>query len=497
MGGASDRESNLVEPNEARSAALVAFLSSPEAYGGGATSAVSVAETHISWVFLTDSHAYKVKKPVRFPFLDYSTLEQRRQACRDEVRLNNRLAAGTYRGVVPICESPGGKLKLAGEGDVIEYCVQMQRLPADRMLDRLIHDGRATGADIDRLLGILVPFYRSVAHGPEIAEHGSARAIEANARENMNLLEAPDHFLPRATLQRVRASQLQFLQLRAELFAKRAAMGRVCEGHGDLRPEHVCMMEQPVVFDCLEFSLALRSADVANELAFLAMEFDYLGVPELGHTLINGYRAQSGDDVPDGLVSFFKSYRACVRGKVEELRAAQQTNAAAERSRARARRYLQLASSYAAEFYRPKVFVMVGASGTGKSTICEALSNALGLEILRTDAVRRELAGFRQPGRDLLRFDDIANLSNVVPPGGDASCRRSFNRAGRHLSGFGVPRLRGAIGAATRRRSVFHLLSMSARRCAAADYPPDRTWRRPVGRSSGIIRLAAKKTAPD
>jgi predicted kinase len=196
---------------------------------------------------------------------------------------------------------------------------------------------------------------------------------------------------------RVRASQLQLLNLSAQLFTERIESGKVCEGHGDLRPEHVCMLEPPVVFDCVEFSLPLRAADVISELAFLAMELDFLGVPNLARALIDEYRERTGDTVPSRLAYFYKCYRACVRAKVQLLRANQQSESEALRSRTRACRYLQLASAYSVEFYRPKLFVMVGAAGTGKSTIADALADALGLEILRTDAIRHELAGRREP----------------------------------------------------------------------------------------------------
>jgi predicted kinase len=196
---------------------------------------------------------------------------------------------------------------------------------------------------------------------------------------------------------RVRASQLQFLKLSAALFAERVCSGRICEGHGDLRPEHVCMVEPPVVFDCVEFSLPLRSADVISELAFLAMELDFLGVPELASALVEGYKTLANDAVPDALVNFYKSYRACIRAKVDLLRADQLTGPAADHARTHARRYLQLASYYATEFYHPKLFVMVGAAGTGKSTVADALADALGLEVLRTDAIRHALAGQDEP----------------------------------------------------------------------------------------------------
>jgi aminoglycoside phosphotransferase family enzyme/predicted kinase len=375
---------------------LVRFLARPDSYPQSPT-AVALVETHISWVFLTDRLVYKLKKPVRFAFLDYSTLELRRTACEEEVRLNSRLAPGIYRGVVPITRDASGQLHLGGAGTVVDLCVEMQRLPAERLLDDRIRRGAATPGDIEALLDVLVPFYAAATRGPEIDRHAMLPAIEEDVRGNLDVLGAAEHGVPAPLFQRVRASQLQFLNLSAPLFDERIQAGRVCEGHGDLRPEHVCLLDPPVVFDCVEFALALRAADVVSELAFLAMECDFLGAWDLARTLIGGYRTRSRDDVPDRLVSFYKSYRACIRAKVDLLRAAQQTEADAAPSRQRARRYLQLAGFYATEFARARLFILVGASGSGKSTVAAALAPALGLEVLRSDAVRHELAGRREP----------------------------------------------------------------------------------------------------
>jgi aminoglycoside phosphotransferase family enzyme/predicted kinase len=398
--------SRTIEPNTGATQAVgcdnvSAFLSAAGAYPEP-TRAVTVVETHISKVFLTDSTVYKLKKPVRFPFLDYSTVETRRIACLDELRLNGRLAPGVYLEVVPIVRRPGGGLQLGGDGDPVDYCVKMVRLPAERMLDHLIRRHRADSGHIERLLDVLIPFYSVARRGPDVNRLATAEAIEANARQNLNLIDSAGHeAVSHAMLQRVRCSQLQFLKSSAALFAERIEAGQVCEGHGDLRPEHVCMLpERPVVFDCVEFSLPFRAADQISELAFLAMECDWLGSPELARSLIEGYCRRTGDDAPDRLVSFYKSYRACVRAKVELLRAAQETSAIAGHSRDRARRYLQLASSYAGEFYRARLFVMMGASGTGKSTIADELAHDLGLAVLRTDTMRHELAGRREPDAD-------------------------------------------------------------------------------------------------
>lgn len=376
---------------------LVEFLSDPESYCDG-TSTVEIRETHISWVALTDRRVYKVKKPLRFPFLDYSTSALRLAACRDEVRLGSRLAPGVYLGYQPITRGPNGNLQFGGDGPSLDYCVLMKRLPAHRMFDSLIRNGTAGPQHIESLLSVLVPFYRRAARGPEIDRYATAQAIERQVRENLATLDSIAQRLAAPTLQRVRASQLQFLRLSANTFTDRIHAGRICEGHGDLRAEHVCFTDPPVVFDCVEFSLPFRAADVASELAFLAMECDYLGAPELGESLIQGYRTQSAEDLPESLINFYKSYRACVRAKVEQLRAEQLTGTAADESHRRAARYLQLASFYATQFYRPKLLVMVGTAGSGKSTLAESIADDLGMVVLRSDAIRHELAGTRQPG---------------------------------------------------------------------------------------------------
>jgi aminoglycoside phosphotransferase family enzyme/predicted kinase len=354
---------------------------------------VEVCETHISWVFLVGQRVYKCKKPVRFAFLDYGTPELRRQACEQEVRLNRRLAPNVYLGVADLTARPDGGLQAGGDGPVVDSCVVMSRLPAERMLDRLIVEQRAATWDIERLLDVLIPFYAGAARGPQIDREAALDRLLANARENFTTLDATDHGLPRSLLQRLRAAQLGFLQFSAKRFAQRLASGYVCEGHGDLRPEHVCLLDPPVVFDCVEFSLGLRAADVLSELAFLAMECTFLGAPALAETLLSRYRQRSGDPAPEALAAFYQSYRACIRAKVNLLRAAQQPEGEAAHSRHRARRYLQLAGFCTTGFHRPQLLVTIGATGSGKSTVAAALADALGLEVLRTDVIRHELAG--------------------------------------------------------------------------------------------------------
>lgn len=398
----SDRDS---EQGFARE--LEDFLSNASAYPEPAES-VRRIETHISVVFLIDAHVYKAKKPVRFPFLDYSTLEKRRAACLDEVRLNRRLAPDVYLGVRPIVRKDDGSLAFAdridpgdseanGAGEVVDYCVEMKRLPDDRMMhDKIVRDS-LTNDDVGAILDRLIAFEDLARRGPDVDAGATADAIEAAARENFETLDSLDHGVPERVLARARSSQLAFLRLERERFAKRIAAGRVREGHGDLRPEHVCCLDPPAVFDCVEFSLEFRASDVLHELAFLAMECEVLGARDVADALLAGYRQRTDDDAPLALFRFYEAYCATVRAKVDALRAEQESdesgNEAAHRLRNRVRRYLQLAAFFALDFHRPHAIVVMGTSGSGKSTVAKGLADRLGAAMLSSDAIRRELFG--------------------------------------------------------------------------------------------------------
>ncbi|MGE5319906.1 MAG: hypothetical protein ACM3KD_06990, partial [Hyphomicrobiaceae bacterium] len=304
-------------PGTAPAASLmskVGFLGRPDAYPE-ATARVEAVETHMSWVFLTDRHAYKLKKPVRYPYLDFSTTEARRLDCEQEVRLNRRLAPEVYLGVVPLVRDTAGNLRLGGEGETVDWLVRMQRLPADRMLDHRLRSGIVAQPEIDRLAQRMARFYATAAAEamtPEAYRHGLARRIEGNLRELARPEFGLDPKLP-ALLGRV---QSRFLQDRVELLDSRVKQGRLVEGHGDLRPEHVCLLPEPVVIDCLEFNRDFRILDPADELGYLALECERLRAPQVGRWLLAAYRAASGDTPPAALIHFYQSCRAVLRAKL-------------------------------------------------------------------------------------------------------------------------------------------------------------------------------------
>ncbi|WP_413437461.1 hypothetical protein ACFDAU_13750 [Sulfuriferula sp. GW1] len=266
----------------------------------------------MSWVFLTDAHAYKLKKPVRYDYLDFSTVEARRLDCEQEVRLNRRLAADVYLGVIPLVLGAEGRLSVGGLGEAVDWLVQMRRLPAQRMLDHLIRSGAVKPAEINLLARRLALFYAAAATDaitPEAYRQHLAKRIKANLRE----LTSAEFGLDKDVPERLARFQLGFLETHAGLFDSRVRQGRIVEGHGDLRPEHVCLLPEPVVIDCLEFNREYRILDPADELGYLALECERLHAPEVGRWLLERYTEASGDVPPAALLHFYQSWRAVLR----------------------------------------------------------------------------------------------------------------------------------------------------------------------------------------
>ena len=324
----------------------VAHLSRAASYGGWA-SAVEIIETHMSYVFLVDHFVYKLKKPVRYPFLDFSTLEARRFNCEEELRLNRRLARDVYLDVVPLTLS-SGRFELGGSAEPVEWLVKMRRLPRRLMLDQAIQEGRVSDQDLSRLTRVLAAFYRDAERVPLTASDYRER-LERAIEHNHQSLSQRDYGLCPALLAAIRIRQLHFLERHAGAFDTRVQNGKILEGHGDLRPEHVCLGAEPVVIDCLEFNRDLRIVDAADELAYLAMECEFLGAPEVGRSLLAAYRAATEDVVSDDLIAFYQAARAVLRAKLAAFHLEDHLDAN-DRVKwiTRARDYLHLAERHAA-----------------------------------------------------------------------------------------------------------------------------------------------------
>jgi len=284
----------------------------------GTQDLVETIETHMSWVFLVGEHVLKLKKAVRYPFLDFSTLAAREASCREEVRLNLRLAPGVYRGLMAL-QWNDGRFELVPEevaganGRTVEWLVWMRRLPGARMLDRLIAEDRVEPAEVDALAVVLVAFYRGATKvDPDPAEHlGRFQREQAVSRE---VLLRPQFQLDGAARALDRLDQALLIS-RATLH-ERVARRRIVDGHGDLRPEHVCLLQPPVVIDCLEFNALLRQVDPFDELAFLALECDLAGAAWIGPRLIDACAAALADAPAPALLALYTAYRALLRARL-------------------------------------------------------------------------------------------------------------------------------------------------------------------------------------
>lgn len=303
-------------------------------------------ETHMSWVFITDALVYKMKKPVRLPFLDFSTLAARRYFCEESLRLNRRLAKNVYLDVVPLTLEADGTLRLDGAGEPVEWLERMRRLPEARMLDAAMRDGTVSEADVDRLAMVLVHFYRGASPVPMTSAGYRAR-LQDSVLGNAEALAAPELALPLDRLRTIIDGQRDFIDRHGELLDQRAESGRIVEGHGDLRPEHVCLLDDPVIIDCLEFNRDFRLVDPVDELGYLALECAFAGAEWIGMRLFAIYERVAGDLAPAHLIGFYQSHRATIRAKLAAWHLLDQPPATHPRWRARAEAYLALAWRYA------------------------------------------------------------------------------------------------------------------------------------------------------
>jgi aminoglycoside phosphotransferase family enzyme len=291
----------------------VRFLGASGAYAHAPASVV-VLETHMSYVFLAGDKVYKLKKPVRYPFLDFSTIKAREENCREEVRLNRRLAADVYLGVVPLTCSASHGLALGGDGEAVDWLVAMRRLPREAMLDRLIAEDRLTPAHVDALCGTLADFYRH-AERSSISPEDYALRFFREQEKNRDILTrrefALDHGRTPALLDLLDAR----LSASGSQLQERALEGRIVDGHGDLRPEHICLRDPIAIFDCLEFNAELRQVDPFDELAYLGVECALIGAKSLGAELIDKVAQRLSCEPPRRLVLLYAAWRAALRAR--------------------------------------------------------------------------------------------------------------------------------------------------------------------------------------
>ena len=375
---------------------LIAALLSPAAFPER-PDIVKLVQTHISYVFILPDVVYKIKKPVNLGFLDFTTLEKRRFFCEEEARLNSRLGPDVYIGVVPITFS-GGKAQVNGLGAAVEYAVKMRRISDKRLLVNMVKEGTVTPEQIRRVAVVIAAFHKDAQTDERIAAFGEAGMIEYNATENFEqTARFAGTIISTVEYERIKAYTMGFIGANAALFASRVKNGFIRDCHGDIHSEHVSIDAKVEIIDCIEFNERFRFSDCVADAAFLSMDLDYLGRHDLAEVFDAAYLSATGDGDGRCLLGFYKCYRAYVRGKVAGIKYLEPEVGKEEALAAyiEAKRHFALALQYAEGVYRPSLVVVAGLSGTGKTTLANAISKAADMPVLSSDVIRKQLAGLR------------------------------------------------------------------------------------------------------
>ncbi|MGV9611697.1 bifunctional aminoglycoside phosphotransferase/ATP-binding protein [Nocardia xishanensis] len=344
------------------------------------TARAQVHETHTGLVLLCGERAYKAKKPITTDFLDFGTPALREQACARELELNRRMAPDVYLGVAHLSDPEGGPA---------EPVLVMRRMPEDRRLSNILADVAAHGQELTPLVELLVGFHRLARRGPDVDRAGTARALRDRWQTLLRpLREEPACRVAPILPDRIDHLAMRYIDGRIQLFDNRIAEGRIIDGHGDLLAQDIFALPDGFrVLDCLDFDDRLRHLDCLDDIAFLAMDFEFLGYPELGVRLLDDYVRATGDSAPMSLRSHYIAYRATVRAKVNLIRLSQGDGAARER----AVRHLRIALDHL-ERGTVRLALVGGLPGTGKSTVARRLAANTGATVLSTDRIRTELA---------------------------------------------------------------------------------------------------------
>ena len=381
-----------------------------------------VRETHTGIVFLVGDKAYKAKKPVTTDFLDFGTRECRELACQDEVALNRRLAPDSYLGVA----------HFSGPGDEpAEPVIVMRRYPDDMRLASLAQNNEPVHHHLCVIAEKLARFHKDATRGRAIDAEGEARAVSARWQQNLIELERNSGgVIPRESIGEVARLATRFISARGALFDQRIAERRIVDGHADLLADDIfCMPDGPALLDCLEFDSHLRYVDGIDDAAFLAMDLEFLGRKELGDFFLDEYRRRADDPTPRCLMDFYVAYRAVVRAKVDCIRIAQGHRDA----EADARRHFDIALDHLRSS-TPRLILIGGGPGTGKTTLSRALAQATGAEMISTDDVRRELqrsgaitgrvgefdAGLYRPENVSKVYEEVLRRAHLLLSGGSS-----------------------------------------------------------------------------
>ncbi len=373
-----------------------------------ATGRIEVVETHISWIFLTESFAYKVKKRVYLGFLDFSTLEKRRYFCNEELRLNQRLCPEIYLAVVPVVQS-GTSFFIDGEGDIVDYAVKMVRFDRKMELDRMLSSGMLNTMHVDILSSLIAGFHQSIPAVSVETGFGHPDNLIKPMLANFTHTEPAASNRPEAIrLESIKRWTREEHQRLTPLFVERQRGGFIRQCHGDMHTGNMVWWKNRIfIFDCIEFNDNLSIIDVISDLAFLFMDLEHAGYPAFAWRLLNSYLLETGDYGALPLLRFYAVYRAMVRAKVTAIRYTQTTEQSTlEKILQEHLSYLQLAEHYT---HKPKPLMILtsGVSGSGKTTLSRDIAQTLHCVHIRSDIERKRLAGLKA----LERSDKAAGAS--------------------------------------------------------------------------------------
>lgn len=383
---------------------------------------IRLIETHISWVFLAGAFAYKIKKPIDLGFLDFSTLEKRKQACEEELRLNRRTAPDLYLAVLPLYGASDSPVWTEDSGDPIEYAVQMVRFDESLQMDRMLAEGLLTARHMDALAETVAEFHEKHAARSLDADYGHPDRIQKAWEDNFRQIRhwhPPNACVDRLdAIERWTAERHESLR---ERFVERKEAGFIRECHGDLHLKNLAWMaERPLVFDCIEFDPFLRWIDVMNDCAFLSMDLEFQGVFPLSQRFLDGYVERTGDFEGLALLRFYKVYRAMVRAKVRLIRARQEIGEGrAEVAMQEFCRYIGYAIA-STEPVPKGILLTFGVSASGKSRIARSLTERLPVFRIRSDVERKRLFGIDRRGDASADFGE-----GIYSPG---ATRRTYDR---------------------------------------------------------------------
>ena len=384
--------------------------------------AADLRETHISVLVMVGDRAYKLKKPVRLDFVDLSTREARERICHREVDLNRRLSPDVYLGVADV---------VGPDGDVCDHLVVMRRMPETRRLSRLVRDGADVGDDIRDIARLVASFHTRAERSDQISRAGEAGAVREKWEDTFGtVVPYVGSVLPTDDEQRVRDLVRRYLDGRAVLFERRIADGKVVDGHGDLLADDIfCLDDGPRILDCVEFDDEIRYGDVLADVCFLAMDLERIGAPELGDRFLAWYRELSAETYPATLAHHYLAFRAHVRAMVACLRSDQGD----EKAAGEASRLVAIARDHL-ERGQVALILVGGLPGTGKSTLARGLADRFEWNVLRSDEVRKDLAGVAHAERSEARFRE-----GLYGPEATATTYRELLDRARRLLELGEP----------------------------------------------------------